>query len=454
MCVRTRTTPTGTALRPKGRAAPELLHSPARLTRPLRRTTPQGGLDPEWKEISWEEAMAEITERMAELRGTTGPESAAFSVTPPGGTPISDAIDRVGRFIHLYGSPNICHSTEMCNWRKDFAHSFTFGSAQPAPDFADTGLTARLGHNPAKTWLARSAALAEARARGARLAIIGPRRSAAATQAGHWPAGTAGHRRRPGTRAGRPLYALTGCYDAPGENVVLPQRSLARVALPPTPEQAGKALGLDGHSLGPPASGWVTARALCGSIIDGDPYRVRALVSPSAGTCCSPGPTRCARPRPRSGWNSACTSICSRTPRRGAPTSSCPPTSLEARRATSGLRGLAPCPAAHAAAPPHARPARRAPLRPRHRLRPRRPAGPRGRVLRGGDIHAHLACPARVPKPRGAGPGRPPGVKDTHRAPRYAVGKTVKHPRLSRPRSKPGRQGKSSGWPWRRGRRP
>ncbi|MBI0317929.1 molybdopterin-dependent oxidoreductase, partial [Streptomyces javensis] len=202
--------PTGTALRPKGRAAPELLHSPARLTRPLRRTTPRGGLDFEWKEISREEAMAEITERMAELRDTTGPESAAFSVTPPGGTPISDAIDRVGRFIHRYGSPDICHSTEMCNWRKDFAHAFTFGSAQPAPESADTGLTARWGHNPAKTWLARSAALAEARARGARLAIIGPRRSAAPRRRPD-----TGLRVRPGTGGALALGLAAPCMRSP-----------------------------------------------------------------------------------------------------------------------------------------------------------------------------------------------------------------------------------------------
>ncbi|MFE1522095.1 NF041680 family putative transposase [[Kitasatospora] papulosa] len=52
------------------------------------------------------------------------------------------------------------------------------------------------------------------------------------------------------------------------------------------------------------------------------------------------------------------------------------------------------------------------------------------RVRRGSrNIRANLACPARVPKPRGAGPGRPPGAKNKHGAPRYDVGKTVKRPR-------------------------
>ncbi|GAA5707323.1 hypothetical protein Save01_08186 [Streptomyces avermitilis] len=62
------------------------------------------------------------------------------------------------------------------------------------------------------------------------------------------------------------------------------------------------------------------------------------------------------------------------------------------------------------------------------------------RVRRGfRNIRAHLACPTRVPKPRGAGAGRPPGAKNKHRAPRYDVGKTVKRPETLKAIGKPGR---------------
>jgi hypothetical protein len=62
------------------------------------------------------------------------------------------------------------------------------------------------------------------------------------------------------------------------------------------------------------------------------------------------------------------------------------------------------------------------------------------RVRRGfRNIRAHLACPTRVPKPRGAGPGRPPGIKNKQRAPRYDVGKTVKRPETLKAIGKPGR---------------
>jgi hypothetical protein len=49
------------------------------------------------------------------------------------------------------------------------------------------------------------------------------------------------------------------------------------------------------------------------------------------------------------------------------------------------------------------------------------------RVRRGfRNIRAHVLCPARVPKPNGTGPGRPPGARNRHPAPRYDVGKTAK----------------------------
>ncbi|UKD57877.1 molybdopterin-dependent oxidoreductase [Amycolatopsis sp. FU40] len=176
--------PTGAALCPKGRASPELVHSPERLRRPLRRTTPKSDPDPRWREISWDEALSEMAERLGGIRETSGAEAVAFSVTSPSGTPMSDAIDWVERFIRLFGSPNTLYATEICNWHKDYAHAFTFGSALPAPDYAGTEFAVLWGHNPAKAWLAQSAALAEAGP--PKLAVVDPRRTASAVRADHW----------------------------------------------------------------------------------------------------------------------------------------------------------------------------------------------------------------------------------------------------------------------------
>jgi hypothetical protein len=51
------------------------------------------------------------------------------------------------------------------------------------------------------------------------------------------------------------------------------------------------------------------------------------------------------------------------------------------------------------------------------------------RVRRGfRNLHPHLHCPARAPKPSTPGPGRPLGSKNQRPATRYDVGKTAKRP--------------------------
>ena len=55
----------------KGAAGLQLLYDPNRLTVPLRRTNPEKGLyvDPQWKEISWDEALDEIAEKLKKALG-------------------------------------------------------------------------------------------------------------------------------------------------------------------------------------------------------------------------------------------------------------------------------------------------------------------------------------------------------------------------------------------------
>ncbi|RYE59909.1 MAG: ferredoxin:oxidoreductase FAD/NAD(P)-binding protein, partial [Oxalobacteraceae bacterium] len=89
--------PTGKAMCMKGRAAPELVHSPHRELYPMRRTTPKGSRDPGWVRISWEEALAETALKLGQIKAESGAEAVAFSVTTPSGTPLSDSIDWIER---------------------------------------------------------------------------------------------------------------------------------------------------------------------------------------------------------------------------------------------------------------------------------------------------------------------------------------------------------------------
>ncbi|WP_438290751.1 molybdopterin-dependent oxidoreductase [Streptomyces sp. HUAS TT7] len=204
--------PMGAALCPKGRSAPEIAHSTRRLTAPLRRTNPKTDPDPGWVEITWDEAMAEIAGKLAAIAAESGPEAVAFAVATPSGTAVSDATEWIERFVRNFGSPNTVYSAEICNWHKDFAHAFTFGAPISPPDYAHADLALLWGFNPAKTWLAQSAAVSAAQARGMKLAVVDPRRSTSALRADHWL------RVRPGTDAALALglahlLIQQGTYD-------------------------------------------------------------------------------------------------------------------------------------------------------------------------------------------------------------------------------------------------
>src|SRR5690625_2691607 len=178
--------PTGQAICPKGRAAPELVHNPNRVLSPMRRTAPKGAVDPGWEEISWDEALDEIAQKLGEIRAESGPEAVAFGVTTPSGTPLSDSIDWIERFVRAFGSPNIAYGTEVCNWHKDHAHEFTYGCGIPVADYEQAELIMLWGHNPVNTWLAQANAIANGRAKGAKLLVIDPRKTPLAAQADCW----------------------------------------------------------------------------------------------------------------------------------------------------------------------------------------------------------------------------------------------------------------------------
>ncbi|MFG6404835.1 molybdopterin-dependent oxidoreductase [Klebsiella variicola] len=178
--------PTGGAVCLKGKAAPELIYSEARVLWPLRRTREKGAADPGWKRISWDKALTEIAEKLTQFKTESGAESVAFGVTTPSGTPIIDSVEWIERFVRHYGSPNTCYSTEVCNWHKDTAHTFTFGCITPAADYSNAELIMLWGNNPAATWLAQASAIGEGRKKGARMLVIDPRHTEFARDADVW----------------------------------------------------------------------------------------------------------------------------------------------------------------------------------------------------------------------------------------------------------------------------
>ena len=178
--------PTGGALCPKGRAAPELLYHPRRLTRPLRRTRPKTDPDPGWVAVPWDEALQDIAAQLVAIRADSGAEAVAFSAASPGATALSDSLEWIERLIHCFGSPNFITGVEICNWHRDHGHAFSFGHGIGMPDYARTDLVILWGFNPGNVWLAQAQALAQARARGARLLVVDPAPNRHARAADLW----------------------------------------------------------------------------------------------------------------------------------------------------------------------------------------------------------------------------------------------------------------------------
>lgn len=178
--------PTGGALCAKGRAAPELVHSPRRLRSPLRRTTLKGATEPGWVEISWDEALGEVAARLDAVRNESGAEAVVFAMTTPSGTPIIDSSEWVERFVRCFGSPNILYAVEVCGWHKDYAHALTFGRGIGYPDYDQADTIVLWGHNPARTWLAQASRIAEAKRRGAQVAVVDPKPDGSGQLADQW----------------------------------------------------------------------------------------------------------------------------------------------------------------------------------------------------------------------------------------------------------------------------
>jgi anaerobic selenocysteine-containing dehydrogenase len=194
------THPTGQALCAKGRAAPELVYHPQRLTHPLRRTRPKGDPDPGWQRIGWDEALDLTAGAMREIAGRSGPQSVAFSMSSPSTTAIADSAGIIRRLMNAFGTPNAITSLDVCGWGRAFATRYTYGvgsvgtSAGGAmPDIANSGCLILWGYNPSISRLTHATATVEALKRGMRLIVIDPRHAGLASKADLWL------RVRPGT---------------------------------------------------------------------------------------------------------------------------------------------------------------------------------------------------------------------------------------------------------------
>ncbi len=150
-----------------GLATPEIVHAPDRILSPLKR---KGG---KFVEIGWDEALAEIAEKLGEYKSSPGPESVVFHY---GVSQVRDGFYRnfIRRFCDVYGSPNFTGCGSQCHVAGAVAKKYSIGSLWS--DYENSRYIVQWGCNPATssipTWLNR---VLPAKESGAKLVCIDPR---------------------------------------------------------------------------------------------------------------------------------------------------------------------------------------------------------------------------------------------------------------------------------------
>jgi anaerobic selenocysteine-containing dehydrogenase len=186
--------PTGQALCAKGRAAPEIVYSPERLTYPLRRTRPKGDPDPGWERISSDEALELTATALRQVADRYGPQAVALTRSSSSTTALADSTSYIERLANAFGTPNSAITLDVCGWGRAFATRYTFGvgsvgtggAGGAMPDIANSGLVILWGYNPSYTRLTHATAVAEAVKHGTKLIVIDPRHVGLAGKADLW----------------------------------------------------------------------------------------------------------------------------------------------------------------------------------------------------------------------------------------------------------------------------
>ena len=154
----------------KGTAAPHIHNHADRLRVPLKRVGARG--EDRWEEISYEQAMDEIAERLRGVIDRYGPE--AFAVSTSGwNTQTTYGLDR--RFMNLLGAPNWISGVSLCAGNTAAVNRLTYGWF-PFPDIGNADCVVLLGHNPRKhSWTPIYNQIESARKRGAKTIVVDPR---------------------------------------------------------------------------------------------------------------------------------------------------------------------------------------------------------------------------------------------------------------------------------------
>ncbi len=173
----------------KGIAGIMTHYDPHRVTKPMRRTNPQKGLDvdPEWEEISWEEALTEVAARLKAVRDDD-PRKLFVQRTTTG----ISAHCPFGPFTAGFGTPNSGAGGGglHCGNGAHLISGIMHASWSILPDFQYCNYAmyfgASKGHSAGHVSNSNMKMAADARARGMKMVVIDPFCNFAAAKATEW----------------------------------------------------------------------------------------------------------------------------------------------------------------------------------------------------------------------------------------------------------------------------
>lgn len=174
----------GGAICLKGNAGIMTLYDPDRVKMPLKRTNPDKSFDadPRWEEISWDQALGEITAKLRELRDGGEGHKLLWISEDHSFTHIQDD------FCELYGSPNYSNHSNLCDVSRKASFKTVMGDERPLADFIESRYIMLFGWNPTSAikWVYLPRILTRAVERGARLVVVDPYLSDTAAKAHEW----------------------------------------------------------------------------------------------------------------------------------------------------------------------------------------------------------------------------------------------------------------------------
>lgn len=165
----------------KGVNAPLGLAHEKRVLHPLRRAGPRGS--GKWEQVTWDEALDDIAERLKVIIEKHGPEALAVSESP---ALVQNASGMSRRFMNLLGSPNYISGVAVCMGNTSAVNRLTYGWF-PMPDYSATNCVVLFGHDPhPHSWTPIYNNIRRAQERGAKLIVVDPRKSKNAERADLW----------------------------------------------------------------------------------------------------------------------------------------------------------------------------------------------------------------------------------------------------------------------------